>query len=55
MTNTPRVDYPIGTLFQPMERPLPLTVAHLLELDAALTRIGPAPMREVHDDFIISP
>ncbi len=55
MTSTPRVDYPIGTTYQPMEHPLPLSLSHLLELDAALTRLGATPTREVHEDFIISP
>jgi glyoxylase-like metal-dependent hydrolase (beta-lactamase superfamily II) len=55
MSSTPRVDYPVGTTFQPMEHPLPLGLSHLIELDTALTRLGATPTREVHDDFIISP
>ncbi len=55
MTTTPQKDYPIGTTFQPAEHRLPLTVAHLDELNAALTAIGPTPRREAHDDFIIDP
>jgi hydroxyacylglutathione hydrolase len=57
MTSTPKVNYPYGTTFQPMEHVLPLTAAHLVELDAALVALGPNPPNGpvAHDDFVIDP
>lgn len=55
MTSAPGQAYPYGTDYQPAERALQLTRAHLDELDAALTAIGASPTSEVHDDFILSP
>jgi glyoxylase-like metal-dependent hydrolase (beta-lactamase superfamily II) len=57
MTATPKVTYPYGTTFQPSEHALPLTVAHVLELDSALIQLGPnKPAQPIaHDDFIIDP
>ena len=55
MSQTPKQDYPLGSTFQPNEHALPLSLAHLDELDAALGAIGATPRREVHDDFIIDP
>lgn len=57
MTSTPGVNYPYGTTYQPAEHVLQLTAAHLAELDAALTALGPTPPGQpaVHDDFIIDP
>jgi len=57
MTTTPKVNYPYGTTFQPAEHALPLTAAHLQELDDALIQLGPTkPTRPVaHDDFVIDP
>jgi glyoxylase-like metal-dependent hydrolase (beta-lactamase superfamily II) len=57
MTATPRVVYPYRTLYQPEEHALPLTLAHLIELDDALIRLGPAKPSQpvVHDDFVIDP
>jgi hydroxyacylglutathione hydrolase len=55
MTQTPKVDYPIGTTYQPNEHKLPLALSHLDELSAALGAIGASPQREVHDHFIIDP
>jgi hydroxyacylglutathione hydrolase len=53
MKNTPRELYTIGTTFQPHERPLPLTMAHVREWHAACEAMGNSPHRDVHDDFII--
>ena len=55
MTQTPGVDYPIGTIYQPNESQLPLSVLELKELSRALTRLGDKPTKEVHDSFIIYP
>lgn len=57
MTSTPKVNYPYGTTFQPAEHALPLTAAHLQELDDALIQLGPSkPAQPVaHDDFVIDP
>ena len=55
MTSTPGVAYPYGTTVQPDERPLQLTRAQLLELEAALAAMAEAPQASVHDDFIITP
>jgi len=55
MTKTPGVDYPIGTTFQPEEHELALAPAHILELAAAVATMKDAPVRQVHDDFIVYP
>ncbi|HTV18733.1 MAG TPA: MBL fold metallo-hydrolase [Polyangiaceae bacterium] len=57
MTATPGVSYPYGTIFQPEEHALPLEAAHVLELDAALDALGPAPPTGpvAHADFVIDP
>ena len=55
MTQTPGVDYPIGTIYQPNESQLPLSVVELKELSNALTKLGNQPTKEVHDRFIIYP
>lgn len=57
MTATPKQVYPYGTTYQPNEHVLQLAAAHLVELDAALTQLGPTPPNGdvVHDDFVISP
>jgi hydroxyacylglutathione hydrolase len=55
MTQTARVDYPIGTVYQPEEHPLPLSISVLKELSNALTKLGDKPTMEVHDSFIIYP
>src|SRR4051812_10494476 len=36
MTSTAKQNYPYGTTYQPAEHALPLTAAHVMELDAAL-------------------
>ena len=55
MTQTPGVDYPIETIYQPKEHQLPLSVLTLKELSSALTALGDKPTKEVHDSFIIYP
>jgi len=55
MTQTPGEDYPMGTMYQPKEHPLPLSVVDLKELSSALTNLGDKPTMEVHDSFIIYP
>jgi len=55
MSSKPGVDYPIGSTYQPDEHVLPLTRAHILELDESLTKMGSAPVRETHADFIVYP
>lgn len=57
MTATPKVNYPYGTTFQPNEHSLPLTAAHLTELDNALIQLGPTKPNQpiAHDDFVIDP
>jgi glyoxylase-like metal-dependent hydrolase (beta-lactamase superfamily II) len=57
MTATPKVSYPYGTTYQPDEHALQLSAAHVTELDAALTALGPTPPAApvAHDDFVITP
>ncbi|MEH6514486.1 MAG: MBL fold metallo-hydrolase [Maribacter arcticus] len=55
MTQTPGVDYPMETMYQPKEHQLPLSVLTLKELSSALTALGDTPTKEVHDSFIIYP
>jgi glyoxylase-like metal-dependent hydrolase (beta-lactamase superfamily II) len=57
MTSTPKVVYPYGTTYQPAEHVLQLSAAHVMELDAALTALGPIPpvAPVAYDDFVISP
>jgi hydroxyacylglutathione hydrolase len=57
MTSTPGVNYPYGSTYQPDEHGLELGAAHVRELDAALTALGPTPPAQAvaHDDFIIDP
>lgn len=57
MTTTPGVSYPYGTVYQPDEHVLQLSAAHVLELDASLTELGPnpPPAPVAHDDFVITP
>ena len=54
MSTTPGIDYPTGSTYQPEEHQLPLTIVELKELHLSLIRID-VPVREVHDNFIISP
>ena len=55
MTSTPGVAYPYGTEYQPDEHPLPLTVEHLFELEAALAAAGSQAQRIVRASFIVEP
>ena len=55
MTQTPGVDFPMGSISHPNEHPLQLTRAHLLELQTAIHAMQGSPHYEVHDDFIIFP
>lgn len=55
MTRTKRVDYPMGTTYQPEEHALPLGLHVLEELLVACERIRQKFVREIHDDFIIEP
>jgi len=55
MTQTPGVDYPMGTIYQPTEHRLPLGIRQLEELSIALTKLGNEPTREIYDSFIIYP
>jgi hypothetical protein len=55
MSNTPGVDFPIGSTYHPDEHPLQLTRAHLLELHTAIHAMNGQAQYEVHDEFIIFP
>jgi len=55
MTRTPGQDFAQAAPSHPLERPLPLPYADLLELQAAIHRMGGTPVREAHDDFIVAP
>jgi hydroxyacylglutathione hydrolase len=54
-TNTPFVDYPRGTVYQPQEHVLELTRGALLELDNALNKLNGKLERVVLRDVILSP
>jgi len=54
-TNTPFVDYPRGTAYQPEEHVLELTRGVLLELDNALNKLNGKLERVVLRDLILSP
>jgi glyoxylase-like metal-dependent hydrolase (beta-lactamase superfamily II) len=55
MTRTPGRDYPFHAASHPSEHRLELPYASLLELDAALHKMGDQPQLDVHHDFIIYP
>lgn len=57
MTSTPKQVYPYGTTYQPAEHVLPLSAAHIVELDMALTQLGATPPGSpvAYDDFVIDP
>jgi len=55
MNRTPGRDYAIHAPSHPLEHPLELPYASLLELNSALQAMGPQPRLEVHNDFIIYP
>jgi hydroxyacylglutathione hydrolase len=54
-TNTPFLDYPRGTMYQPNEHVLELNRGVLLEIDEALKRLDGKADRVVLRDVIISP
>lgn len=54
MKNEPRKYYDIGTIYQPNEAPLPLSVNTLLELDAALQKTSKS-KKIVFDSLIVEP
>jgi hydroxyacylglutathione hydrolase len=55
MTQTPGVDYPMETIYQPKEHRLPLGIRQLQELSIALAKLGNQPTRGIYDSFIIYP
>lgn len=57
MTSTPKVNYPYMTTYQPAEHVLQLSAAHVTELNAALTALGPTPPGTPvpYNDFVIDP
>ena len=57
MTSTPKINYPYGTTYQPMEHVLQLTAANVLELDSALTALGATPPANPvkYDHFVVDP
>ena len=55
MTKTKGVDYPMGTMYQPEEHSLPLSLSVLEELSVACERIRKKFVREIHDEFVIVP
>lgn len=55
MTQSAGIDYPMQTIYQPKEHPLPLNVDELKELAAALNKLKDIPTQEIHDSFIIYP
>ena len=54
-TDTPFLDYPVGTMYQPNEHELALTRGSLLELGAALLSMHGVPQRMALADFTIWP
>jgi len=55
MTATPGKDYADAAPTHPNERALELTYADLLELQAAVHKMGDTAVKDVHDDFIVFP
>jgi len=55
MTQTPGQDYPNPAFKRPGEHVLELPYTDLLELQAAVRKMGDAPVRAVHPDFIVTP
>jgi hydroxyacylglutathione hydrolase len=54
-TNTPYLDYPVGTMYQPNEHELALTRGTLLELETALVSMHGVPQRLALRDFTVWP
>jgi glyoxylase-like metal-dependent hydrolase (beta-lactamase superfamily II) len=55
MTATPGQDYPMRAPAHPSEHVLELPYADLIELQAAVHKMGEAPTRDKHNDFIVYP
>ena len=55
MTRLPGKDYPDAVPTHPEERVLQLPYADLLELQAAVHKMGDTAVKDVHDDFIVFP
>jgi len=55
MSNTPGVDFPLGSLHHPDEHPLQLELSHLLQLQSALHAMNGQPQYQVFESFIIFP
>lgn len=55
MSNTPGVDFALGSTHHPDEHPLQLDRSHLIELMDGLIGMQGDPHIEVHDEFIIFP
>jgi hydroxyacylglutathione hydrolase len=53
MSRTPRVDYPIGSRYQPHEAPLPMTMQQLIAVRDATRLSADTPGVHVFDDFIV--
>lgn len=53
MTRTPRLDYPIGSTYQPDEPPLQMTMHQLTAVRDAARAVSGQPGAHVFDDFII--
>jgi hydroxyacylglutathione hydrolase len=54
-TQTPYLDYPVGTVYQPDEHPLELGRSHLLELNEAVREMNGKVSRMAFRDFTIWP
>jgi len=54
-TNTPFLDYPVGTMYQPNEHELALSRGSLLELEEALVSMHGTPKRLALRDFSVWP
>ena len=55
MTRTPGKDFILAAPSHPDEHPLELPYVDLLELKAAVDKMGDTPVRDAHDDFIVYP
>jgi hypothetical protein len=55
MTRAPRKDFGFEAPAHPNEHPLELPYSSLLELQAAVHKMGDKPAYDAHDDFIVFP
>jgi glyoxylase-like metal-dependent hydrolase (beta-lactamase superfamily II) len=55
MTRTPGKDFGLAAPSHPDEHALELPYSTLLELQAAVDKMGDTPVRQAHDDFIVYP